>query len=124
MSKSPVEQDSCTIEIKELGHTDSAYESSMSFAVLGGGFAGVDSAIQIKKRFPKAHVVIFEKAPDFGGTWQWNSYPGCACDIPSHFYSLSYEPNPNWPLHYSKQPDIKEYIQGVARKYSLYELAR
>ncbi|KAJ3328542.1 hypothetical protein HDU76_009784 [Blyttiomyces sp. JEL0837] len=93
-----------------------------SFAVIGGGFGGINAAIQIKKKFPGSAIRIFEKAKDFGGTWYWNRYPGCECDIPSHFYSLSYEMRADWPRHYSGQSEIKDYLCGVAKKYGLYDI--
>ncbi|HMU88991.1 MAG TPA: NAD(P)/FAD-dependent oxidoreductase, partial [Agitococcus sp.] len=62
---------------------------------------------------------ILEKADDVGGTWRDNHYPGCACDVQSHLYSFSFEPNPNWSRMYAPQPEIKKYLQHCARKYGL-----
>ncbi|CAO3637236.1 unnamed protein product [Cunninghamella echinulata] len=66
---------------------------------------------------------IFELNEDIGGTWKNNVYPNCACDIPSHLYSFSFELNPNWSHTYSTQPEILEYMRSVARKHELYEHA-
>ncbi|CAO3592616.1 unnamed protein product [Absidia cylindrospora] len=63
------------------------------------------------------HIRIID---DVGGTWKHNFYPGCASNVASHLYSLSFEPNPNWSQRYSPQGEIHEYIRGVARKYDLY----
>uniref|UniRef100_A0A7S4I9N8 Uncharacterized protein n=1 Tax=Vannella robusta TaxID=1487602 RepID=A0A7S4I9N8_9EUKA len=65
--------------------------------------------------------VILEKANEVGGTWFFNQYPGCACDIPSHLYSFSFEPNPSWSRAYPTQPEILDYLKHCARKYNLYE---
>lgn len=64
---------------------------------------------------------MYEISADVGGTWHDNTYPGCACDIPSPLYSFSFELNPNWSHHYSPQNEIYEYLRKVAQKYNIYE---
>ena len=85
-----------------------------SIAIIGAGFGGLGAAIELK-RSGFEDIVIFEKGDDVGGTWRENTYPGAACDVPSPFYSYSYEPNPNWPHRFSRQPAILAYIQDVAK---------
>jgi len=63
--------------------------------------------------------VILEKAAEIGGTWRDNTYPGCACDIPSHMYSFSFEPKPDWQNMWSFQAEIFDYLKGVTDKYGL-----
>ena len=63
-------------------------------AIVGSGFAGLGVAIQLKRQRVTEDFVILEAADDVGGTWRDNSYPGCACDVPSHLYSFSFAPNP------------------------------
>ena len=63
--------------------------------------------------------VILEKSSEVGGTWNHNRYPGCACDIPSHLYSYSVEFKCDWSRPYAPQPEILEYMKGVAEKYEL-----
>ena len=92
-------------------------------AIIGAGFAGMAMAIELLDVGIDSFV-IYEMGDEVGGTWRDNTYPGCACDIPSHFYSFSFEPNPNWSRTYSPQAEIQEYILGVARKYSLYDYIR
>ena len=87
-------------------------------AVIGTGFGGLAAAIELKKR-GHDDIVIFEKAEDVGGVWRENTYPGAACDVPSPFYSYSFEPNPRWPHRFSRQPAILDYMHGVADKYDL-----
>ncbi|KAL4805227.1 hypothetical protein BDV18DRAFT_153027 [Aspergillus unguis] len=65
-----------------------------------------------------------EKNDDIGGTWYENRYPGCACDIPSHNYQYTWEPNPDWSQFYSTHSEILDYFKGVATKYGLYEYIR
>ena len=68
--------------------------------VVGSGFAGLGQLLALR-RAGITDVVLLEKAEALGGTWRDNTYPGCACDIPSHLYSFSFEPNPDWSRSYS-----------------------
>lgn len=68
--------------------------------------------------------VIYEKQPDVGGTWLRNTYPGLHCDIPSHIYCYSFEPNPDFSMVYSGQGEIQEYLRGCAEKYGLLDHIR
>jgi cation diffusion facilitator CzcD-associated flavoprotein CzcO len=86
-------------------------------AIIGAGFAGLGAAVRLKQR--GTSFLIFERAADVGGTWRDNVYPGCACDVPSHLYSLSFAPNPNWSRMYSTQPEILNYLRKVVDTYQL-----
>ena len=59
-------------------------------------------------------IVVLERGDDVGGTWRDNTYPGCACDVPSHLYSFSFAPNPDWTRTYSPQPEIQDYLRRCA----------
>ncbi|HET8643028.1 MAG TPA: NAD(P)/FAD-dependent oxidoreductase [Pseudonocardiaceae bacterium] len=87
-------------------------------AIVGAGFSGLGMAIQLKKA-GRHDFVILEEAGDVGGTWRENTYPGCACDIPSHLYSYSFEPNPGWTRQYPRQQEIWDYLRHCTRKYGL-----
>lgn len=87
-------------------------------AIIGAGFAGLGAAIRLKQR-GNTSFVLFERAGEVGGTWRDNVYPGCACDVPSHLYSLSFAPNPNWSRMYSPQPEILDYLKNVVDQYDL-----
>src|SRR3954454_7112980 len=63
--------------------------------------------------------VLLERASDLGGTWRDNSYPGAACDVQSHLYSFSFEPNPHWTRMYAPQGEIQAYLKHCAQKYEL-----
>jgi cation diffusion facilitator CzcD-associated flavoprotein CzcO len=89
-----------------------------SVAVIGTGFGGLAAVIELKKR-GFDDVVVLEKADDVGGVWRENTYPGAACDVPSPFYSYSFERNPRWPHRFSRQPAILDYIRHVADKYDV-----
>ncbi|WP_414943993.1 flavin-containing monooxygenase [Amycolatopsis sp. cmx-11-32] len=91
--------------------------------IVGTGFSGLGMAIQLRKE-GREDFVILEKADDVGGTWRDNTYPGCACDIPSHMYSFSFEQNPGWSRAYSPQPEIWRYMRDVAAKYDLHRYIR
>ena len=84
-------------------------------AVIGTGFAGLGMAIKLIEDGIK-DFVVFERASSVGGTWRDNTYPGCACDVPSHLYSLSFAPNPDWSRSFSTQPEIWEYLKRTAER--------
>ena len=87
-------------------------------AIVGSGFAGLGMAIKLKEAGIEDFVVL-ERAHDVGGTWRDNTYPGCACDVPSHLYSFSFAPNPGWSRTYSRQPEIQAYLRGCAERYGV-----
>ncbi|MDX3193178.1 NAD(P)/FAD-dependent oxidoreductase [Streptomyces sp. MN03-5084-2B] len=91
--------------------------------IVGTGFSGLGMAIQLRKE-GREDFVILEKAQDVGGTWRDNSYPGCACDIPSHMYSFSFAQNPGWSRAYSPQPEIWRYLREVADEHDLRRFVR
>jgi cation diffusion facilitator CzcD-associated flavoprotein CzcO len=86
--------------------------------IAGTGFAGLCAAIKLQQSGNRSFLLL-EKAQDYGGTWRDNIYPGCACDIPSHLYSFSFEPNANWSRMFPTQPEILAYLRGVAQKHDL-----
>ncbi|MBN3791487.1 alpha/beta hydrolase fold domain-containing protein [Burkholderia sp. Ac-20353] len=90
----------------------------LSAIVIGAGFAGIGMAVALQ-RAGMHDFVILERAHDVGGVWRDNSYPGAACDVPSHLYSFSFEPNPRWSRTFAPQPEIHAYLQHCARKYGL-----
>jgi len=98
---------------------DGAGVPHVRIAIVGTGFAGLGLAIRLKEQGIEDFVLI-ERAHDVGGTWQANTYPGCQCDVPSHLYSFSFAPNPDWTRTYSRQPEIWHYLRNVATTYGLY----
>ncbi len=91
---------------------------AVDVAVVGSGFSGLAMAHRLRRAGIEDFVVL-EKANDVGGTWRDNSYPGCACDVPSHVYSFSFAPNPDWSTTYSPQAEIRDYIRDVAEREGL-----
>lgn len=89
-----------------------------TFVIVGTGFGGLGMAIHLKKQGIN-NFVILERAQDVGGVWRDNCYPGAACDVPSHLYSFSFEPNPNWSHTYARQDEIHAYLQHCAVKYDV-----
>ncbi|KAM7196083.1 FAD/NAD(P)-binding domain containing protein [Rhypophila sp. PSN 637] len=85
--------------------------------VVGAGFSGILAAIRIPERIPGIDLTVYEKNEGIGGVWWLNNYPGVACDIPSHSYQYSFEPNPNWSNLYAPGSEIRAYLQMVAEKY-------
>jgi cation diffusion facilitator CzcD-associated flavoprotein CzcO len=90
----------------------------MRFAVIGAGMSGILAAIQLAEA-GFDDVVVYEKADRLGGTWRENTYPGLACDVPSHFYSYSFAPNPDWSRRFSPGAEIQAYFSDVARRYGV-----
>ena len=86
--------------------------------IVGAGFGGVAQGIALRKA-GITRFVILEKSGAIGGCWHDNTYPGAACDVPSHLYSYSFEPNPGWSRKFASQTEIEEYIQGCAKKYGV-----
>jgi cation diffusion facilitator CzcD-associated flavoprotein CzcO len=91
-------------------------------AIVGTGFSGLGAAIALQR--DGVDFVVLERAGDVGGTWRDNSYPGCQCDVPSHLYSFSFAPNPDWSRTYSPQPEIWEYLRRTADTHGIREHIR
>jgi cation diffusion facilitator CzcD-associated flavoprotein CzcO len=90
--------------------------------IIGTGFSGLGMAIALQRQ--GVEFLLLEKADEIGGTWRDNTYPGCACDIPSHMYSFSFEPKADWRHMWSFQPEIFDYLKGVTDKYGLRRYVR
>jgi cation diffusion facilitator CzcD-associated flavoprotein CzcO len=93
-------------------------ESEFPIVIIGAGFAGIGMAVQLLKAGIRSFR-IFERASEIGGTWRDNTYPGAACDVPSHVYSFSFEPNPNWSRAFAESWEIQDYLLGVVEKWGL-----
>ena len=89
----------------------------LGVVVVGAGFGGLAAAHALKGR--GEDFAVLEREQEVGGVWRDNTYPGCACDIPSHLYSLSFAPNPRWTRAFSGQPEIRDYLRRVAREHGL-----
>ncbi len=92
-------------------------------AVVGGGFGGVGAATMLK-RAGYDDVTVFERGERIGGVWHANTYPGAACDIPSHLYEFSFAPNPRWSRRYAPQAEIQAYLEDTARRYGVLDRIR
>ncbi len=88
----------------------------LDVAIIGAGFSAICLAIQLRQSRIE-NFALFEKTDSVGGTWHDNTYPGAACDVPSHLYSFSFEMRHNWPKRFSGQPEILEYLNECATKY-------
>lgn len=88
--------------------------------VIGSGFAGLGAAIRLAQQ-GRSDFLVVERASEVGGTWRDNTYPGAACDVPSHLYSYSFELNPNWSRSFSPQPEIQQYLRDTAQKYGVLD---
>lgn len=93
-------------------------EERVGTLIVGSGFSGLGMGIKLRSRGDEDFLII-EKADSVAGTWRENTYPGCACDVPSHMYSFSFEPNPDWSQMYAPQQEIREYLERVTDKYDI-----
>ncbi|MFI9106058.1 flavin-containing monooxygenase [Streptomyces fildesensis] len=91
--------------------------------VVGAGFSGIGAAIRLREAGFR-DVVILEKASQLGGTWRENTYPGCACDVPSTLYSYSFAPDTAWSRVFAGQPEIHAYLRTTAERYGLGDALR
>jgi len=87
-------------------------------AIVGSGFSGIGTAVALQKAGIDDFVVL-ERADSLGGTWRDNSYPGAAVDVPSHLYSFSFAPKKDWSHVYSRQPELREYLEQVATDHGV-----
>lgn len=91
--------------------------------IVGAGFGGIAAAIQLRENGFR-DVTLVDAAPDLGGTWLHNTYPGAACDVPSHLYSYSFAQRRDWNRLCPTQPDILDYINGVADLHGVRDILR
>jgi len=92
-------------------------------AIVGTGFGGIAAAVRLREAGID-DVVLFEKSDDVGGVWRENTYPGAACDVASHLYSLSFAPKADWSRRFAPQEEIHQYLRDVARDFGLLPLIR
>lgn len=90
-----------------------AQATEVDVAIVGSGFGGLAAAHHLREQGIR-DIVVLERADAVGGTWRDNHYPGAACDVPSQLYSLSFAPNPEWSHSFSRQPEIRAYLERVA----------
>src|SRR5688572_13592584 len=85
--------------------------------IVGAGLSGICMAIACKRL--NIDFLLLEKSSDIGGTWNFNTYPGCGCDIPMFAYCYSFElfQGEAWP----KQPEILDYLKHCTKKYRITE---
>ncbi|MFC9877031.1 flavin-containing monooxygenase [Nocardia salmonicida] len=88
--------------------------------IVGSGFAGLGLAIRLSQE-GRDDFLVLERGSEVGGTWRDNTYPGAACDVPSHLYSYSFAPNPDWTRSFSKQGEIQAYIKSVAERHDVLD---
>lgn len=111
-----------------IGHSNEPYHvlpqyhskpSKLRVAGIGAGATGLCLAYKMERMLDAGswELTLFEKNPHFGGTWYENTYPGVACDIPSHLYTFSWDPNPKWSHYFAYGPEIQKYFEGFADRH-------
>lgn len=94
-----------------------------SVAVIGAGMTGILMAIKLREAGIE-DITILEKADKLGGTWRENTYPGVACDVPSHMYTYSFRRNPDWDHRMAHGDQIQRYFEDVASEYDVTDKVR
>src|SRR5438552_14467899 len=105
------------------GASGSRAPRTLRFGVIGGGMAGILASIKLKEA-GFGDVVVYEKAGRVGGTRRENTYPGIACDVPSHLYSYSFSLDPHWSHRFSPGAEIQAYFERIARERGIDPLIR
>lgn len=90
----------------------------VSVVIVGAGFSGLGTAIRLLQEGHR-DVLILERADQVGGAWRDNTYPGCACDVPSRLYSFSFAPNPAWSRRFAPREEIGQYLRRCVDEYDL-----
>ncbi|KAK1982099.1 4-hydroxyacetophenone monooxygenase [Colletotrichum cereale] len=93
----------------------------LRIAVIGAGLSGVLAGILLPAKVPGIKLTVYEKNADVGGTWFENTYPGVRCDVPAHVYQSTFDPNTQWTEEFAQGVEIRNYWQGLARKYDVYK---
>jgi cation diffusion facilitator CzcD-associated flavoprotein CzcO len=91
--------------------------------IVGGGLSGISAAIHLLEAGER-DLVVLEREAELGGVWRDNTYPGCACDIPSHVYSYSFAPNRDWSRTFGERSEIQDYLLGVAKERGVRDLVQ
>jgi cation diffusion facilitator CzcD-associated flavoprotein CzcO len=103
--------------------TETTDRTEVGVLVIGAGASGIGAAVMLR-RLGISDFTVLEKADSIGGTWRDNTYPGCACDVPSALYSFSFAPNPDWSRAFAGQAEIRSYLEGVAHRFGVIDHLR
>src|SRR3954463_7674753 len=101
-----------------MSESSTPADRNFDTVVVGAGFAGIGAAIKLEQSVFVTFAVL-EKSDNVGGTWRDNTYPGCACDVPSALYSFSFAQNPDWSRAFAEQPEIQEYLERTASDHGV-----
>ncbi|KAJ8118880.1 hypothetical protein OPT61_g215 [Boeremia exigua] len=125
LSDEPVPSTKCTRpDTSVISEREIDKPRALKVIYIGAGVSGIVGAIQFRKLVPDLELVIYEKNSGVGGTWYENKYPGCACDVPSLSYQLSFESSTHWSQFYASAPEILAYWENVASKYDIHRHIR
>jgi cation diffusion facilitator CzcD-associated flavoprotein CzcO len=90
----------------------------VEIAIVGAGFGGLGAAIELR-RAGFTDFAVLERGEEVGGTWWFNTYPGCQCDVPSNLYSFSFARKPDWSRSYPEQPEILDYLRDCSHRFGV-----
>src|SRR5439155_3885272 len=112
-----------TMSLRSDPSDNGAAPQHFRIGILGAGFGGLGMAIRLKQAGID-DFVVWERDTEVGGTWWANTHPGCQCDIPSHLYSFSFAPNPEWSRTYPLQPELRSYLRDCTERYGVRDHIR
>ncbi|KAF8902333.1 monooxygenase [Gymnopilus junonius] len=99
-------------------------ERRLKVICIGAGASGLLLAYKLQRSFEKFDLIVYEKNEGVSGTWYENRYPGCACDIPAHIYTWSFEPSTSWSSVYAGSGEVNQYFENFAQKYNLHKYCK
>jgi hypothetical protein len=105
-----------TFELRQQWHSQ---PRKMRIIHVGAGATGLCAAFKMERQLTEYELVCYDRNSEVGGTWLVNRYPGCACDVPAHIYTYTFEPHTKWKSYYATSPDIHDYFVGFCEKYDL-----
>ncbi|MFF8919231.1 flavin-containing monooxygenase [Streptomyces sp. NPDC015032] len=117
-STDPATHERVAARHRRIGPGSASPGRHVSVVIVGAGFAGLGTAIRLLQEGYR-DLLVLERANEVGGTWRDNAYPGCACDVPSRLYSLSFAPNPTWSRRFAPQEEIEQYLRRCVDEYDL-----
>jgi cation diffusion facilitator CzcD-associated flavoprotein CzcO len=116
-----------TVKTEKDEMETNGYQSGLNYnsriLIVGAGMSGMLAAMRLMQS-GYTNITIYEKASEVGGTWRDNTYPGLRCDVPSHMFTYSFEPNPEYSHRFPQGSEIQSYLLRVAKKHELYRMIR
>lgn len=106
-------------DVERRRHRPIHDERHIRIICVGAGASGLLFAYKLQRSFRNFELVVYEKNEEIAGTWWENKYPGCACDVPAHNYTWSFEPKLDWSAVYAGSGEIFNYFDTFSKRHNL-----